>query len=260
MAAAIPPKVSKVVDVAVSFGAALVIWGALRKITHAPDADTWLWIGLTTEAIIFALYGVLYAYYPSLPENGHSEEQFAVASKGGAKKVGPMAAMDQALMDADVTPDTLKRLGENFKKLNETIQNMNNISDVLSATGDYTAKTREVTSSLDKVKDAYTKAALSVDSFSAAADGAKSFQDQVVVMNKNLSSLNSIYELELKESDNQLKALNSYYKKLTEISGALSNSAEDAKKVQDQIGTLANNLGKLNGIYGNMLTAMQGRN
>ena len=39
----------------------------------------------------------------------------------------------------------------------------------------------------------------------------------------------------------------------------MESSAEDAKKVQEQIGTLANNLGKLNGIYGNMLSAMQGR-
>jgi len=38
------------------------------------------------------------------------------------------------------------------------------------------------------------------------------------------------------------------------------NSAEDAKKVQGQIGELATNLGRLNNIYGNMLTAMQGRN
>ena len=38
------------------------------------------------------------------------------------------------------------------------------------------------------------------------------------------------------------------------------NTAEDAKKVQEQLGTLANNLGRLNGIYGNMLSAMQGRN
>ena len=53
MAVAIPPKISKYVDVAVSFGAALVIWGALRKITHAADAELWLWIGLSTEAAIF---------------------------------------------------------------------------------------------------------------------------------------------------------------------------------------------------------------
>jgi hypothetical protein len=32
MAAAIPPKVSKIVDVFVSIAAAIVIWGALRKI------------------------------------------------------------------------------------------------------------------------------------------------------------------------------------------------------------------------------------
>ena len=38
------------------------------------------------------------------------------------------------------------------------------------------------------------------------------------------------------------------------------NSAEDARKVQDQIGHLATNLNRLNNIYGNMLTAMQGRN
>lgn len=31
MAAAIPPKVSKIVDVFVSIAAAVVIWGALRK-------------------------------------------------------------------------------------------------------------------------------------------------------------------------------------------------------------------------------------
>jgi hypothetical protein len=37
------------------------------------------------------------------------------------------------------------------------------------------------------------------------------------------------------------------------------SSTEDAKKVQEQIGALANNLGRLNNIYGSMLTAMQGR-
>ncbi len=89
MAAAIPSKVSKWVDVAVSFAAAIVLWGALRKITHAPDADTWLWIGLVTEAVIFALYGVLYVIYPALPDNSHSEEltvagEVVKPAKGGA--------------------------------------------------------------------------------------------------------------------------------------------------------------------------------
>jgi gliding motility-associated protein GldL len=81
----------------------------------------------------------------------------------------------------------------------------------------------------------------------------------VQVLTKNLSSLNTIYELELAESNNHLKALNNFYGKLTEASNAMISSTEDAKKVQEQIGTLANNLGRLNNIYGSMLTAMQGR-
>lgn len=256
MAAAIPSKVSKWVDVGVSFGAALVIWGALRKITHAPDADTWLWIGLTTEAIIFTLYGVLYAIYPPLKDGSHDEEQFSVA---GAKTRAAFGSMDKMLMEADITPDTMKRLGEGFKQLNTTVTGMNGIGDTINATTDFTNKTREVTGQLDKVKDAYTTAASSVGAFNTATEGAKVFHDQIQVLTKNLSSLNTIYELELQESNNHLKALNSFYGKLSETSASMLNSAEDAKKVQDQIGQMATNLGRLNGIYGNMLTAMQGR-
>lgn len=256
MAAAIPSKVSKWVDVGVSFGAALVIWGALRKITHAPDADTWLWIGLTTEAIIFTLYGVLYAIYPPIKDGTHDEEQFSVA---GAKARAAFGSMDKMLMEADITPDTMKRLGEGFKQLNTTVTGMNGIGDTINATTDFTNKTREVTGQLDKVKDAYTTAASSVGAFNTATEGAKVFHDQIQVLTKNLSSLNTIYELELQESNNHLKALNSFYGKLSETSASMLNSAEDAKKVQDQIGQMATNLGRLNGIYGNMLTAMQGR-
>jgi gliding motility-associated protein GldL len=257
MAAAIPSKVSKWVDVGVSFGAALVIWGALRKITHAPDADTWLWIGLTTEAIIFAMYGVLYAVYPPIKDASHDEEQFSVA---GAKTRAAFGSMDKMLMEADITPDTMKRLGDGFKQLNTTVGGMNNINDSIAATDDFAAKTREVTGTLDKVKDAYTNAASSVGAFNNATQGARDFHEQIQVLTKNLSSLNTIYELELQESNNHLKALNAFYGQLSETSKSMLASADDAKKVQAQIGDLAGNLGRLNSIYGNMLTAMQGRN
>lgn len=258
MAVAIPPKISKYVDVAVSFGAALVIWGALRKITHAPDAETWLWIGLTTEALIFALYGVLYLIFPAEKGAGHPEETLvdAVAATPQGRVLN---SMDKALMEADITPANLSKLSDGFKKLNSTITNMNDITDVVAATGDYTAKTKEVTSALTQVKDAYVTAANSVGAFNAASDSARVFHDQIQVLTKNLSSLNTIYELELQESNNHLKALNGFYGKLAETSQVMVNSADDAKKVQEQIGSLANNLGRLNGIYGNMLSAMQGR-
>ncbi|HEV7782353.1 MAG TPA: gliding motility protein GldL [Chitinophagaceae bacterium] len=256
MAAAIPSKVSKIVDVFVSVGAAIVIWGALQKILHAPNADFWLKAGLGTEAVVFLVYGALYAYYPAVKDAAHDEEQFSVA---GAKSRAALGSMDKMLAEADINPDTMKRLGEGFKQLNTTVTGLNGITDTVAATGDFAAKTREVTGHLDKVKDAYLTAASSVGAFNTATEGAKMFHDQIQVLTKNLSSLNTIYELELQESNNHLKALNAFYGKLSETSASMLNSAEDAKKVQGQIGDLATNLGRLNSIYGNMLTAMQGR-
>jgi len=256
MAAAIPSKISKIVDVFVSVGAAIVIWGALQKILHAPDADFWLKAGLGTEAVVFLVYAALYAYYPAVKDASHDEEQFSVT---GGKTRAAFGSMDKMLAEADINPDTMKRLGDGFKQLNTTVTGLNGITDTVAATGEFAAKTREVTGQLDKVKDAYVTAASSVGAFNTATEGAKHFHDQIQVLTKNLSSLNTIYELELQESNNHLKALNAFYGKLSETSASMLNSAEDAKKVQDQIGTLATNLGRLNGIYGNMLTAMQGR-
>ena len=252
MAAAIPPKVSKYVDVAVSFGASLVIWGALRKITHASDADFWLFFGLTTEALIFALYGVLYLVYPAVKDSAHREE-LTVTGEGGV-----MRSMDKALIEADITPTNLNRLGENFKKLNTTITNMNNIADVVAVTGDYTTRTKEVTQALSQVKDAYLGAANSVGAFNSASESAKIFNDQMQVMTKNLSSLNTMYEMELKEGSNHVKALNQAFAKLSETSTTMAATSEDAKKMQEQVSGLASNLARLNSVYGNMLSAMQG--
>jgi gliding motility-associated protein GldL len=258
MAVAIPPRVSRVVDVVVSIGAAVVIIGALFKIEHWKGADEMLILGLTTESIIFAIYGFLYLRYPVVESDAHAEE-VAFDAPGKGKNKGVLNAMDKALIEADITPDHLNRLGENFKKLNTTVTNMNNIGDIVAATGDYTQRTKEVTQALSQVKDAYLGAANSVGSFNAASESAKVFHDQVQVLTKNLSSLNTIYELELQESQNHLKTLNTFYGKLAETSAVMVNSTEDAKKVQAQIASLANNLGRLNSVYGNMLSAMQGR-
>jgi methyl-accepting chemotaxis protein len=64
--------------------------------------------------------------------------------------------------------------------------------------------------------------------------------------------------LELQESNQHLKALNQFYGKLNEASATMNTTADDAVKAKDQIVALANNLGKLNQIYGNMISAMQG--
>jgi len=251
MAAAIPPKVSRIVDMFVSFAAAVVIWGALQKLLHTPSADFFLKLGLGTEALVFSVYGFLYLYYPAIADSSLKPINENTGNPA-------LKSMEKMLEEADITPTNLGKLSAGFQKLGTTVEKMGEISDVVKATGDYTQKTKEAAHALDAVKTAYSAAANSQTTFNNASEGAKVFHEQIQTLTKNLSSLNTIYELELQESNQHLKALNQFYGKLNEASATMHTTADDAMKAKDQIIALANNLGKLNQIYGNMISAMQG--
>jgi len=258
-----------------AFFAAVVILGALFKIRHWPAADEMITLGLLSEVVVFLVMAFMVPppeephwqrYFPNINEHPDVEK-----ARTGKFEVTPLALgnsggnpaltkMEDMLREADITPANLGRLGENFKKLGGTVDQMSDITDMVSATGDYTSKTREAAQALGQMKDAYVGAASSIQHFNAAADGTKQFHEQVQVLTKNLSSLNTIYELELQDTNNHLKAMNQFYSNLVNASQAMEGSVGDAKKAHDQIALLANNLGRLNSIYGNMLSAMQGRN
>jgi gliding motility-associated protein GldL len=256
MAVAIPSKVSKVVDIFVSLAAAVVIIGALFKLMHWKGADMMLIVGLGTEAVVFAVYGALYLYFPAVTDP--SMDEVVIGEKKKDKGNPALRTMEKMLEEAEITPANLSKLSAGFQKLTTTVDGIADVSDSVAATSDYTAKTREATAALSNVKDAYVNAASSMQVFNGASETTKQFHEQVQVMTKNLSSLNTIYEMELQESNNHLKALNAFYGKLNQAATAMGATAEDAEKAKQQIGALATNLGKLNNIYGNMLTAMQG--
>jgi gliding motility-associated protein GldL len=258
-----------------SFFAAVVILGALFKIRHWPMADEMITLGLLSEVIVFLLMALVVPpveeyhwerFFPNLTEHPDVEK-----ARTGKFEITPLIAgnnnngnpamqkLDDMLREADITPANLGRLSDNFKKLGVTVDGISDISDVVTATSDYTTKTKEAALALGTMKEAYLGAASSVQNFNTAAEGTKQFHEQVQVLTKNLSSLNTIYELELQDTNNHLKAMNKFYGNLVQASEAMEGSVDDAKKAHGQISTLANNLGRLNQIYGNMLSAMQGR-
>ncbi|MFT3979862.1 MAG: gliding motility protein GldL [Ferruginibacter sp.] len=242
--------IDRVLNILVSAAAVPVLLGALFKITHAPGADIWLKVGLYTEAAIFLGYALLYLLAPP-PEAPIST---AVVESGNPA----LKSMDKMLAEADITPTNLKKLGEGFQKLGTTVSGITEVSDVVKSTTDFGAKTKEATAAIASMSTAFTNSANTMASFNNASESARGFHEQVQVLTKNLGSLNTIYELELKESNNHLKALNGFYGKMAEASQAMMSSVDDANKAKEQIGALANNLGKLNTVYGNMLSAMQG--
>ncbi len=237
------------IDVLVSAGAAVIIFAAWAKLTHQSYADMMLTIGMWTETAIFLVYaGIEWVKPKHHAEDDQPDDLIANPS---------LDSMDKMLQSADITPTNLKKLGDGFQKLQTTVGGMSEIGDVVKNTGDFSNKTKEATVALGNMSTAFASSAATMSSFSNAADSAKGFHEQVQVLTKNLGSLNTIYELELKESNNHLKTLNSFYGKLAEASQTMMGTVEDASKAKEQISALASNLGKLNSVYGNMLSAMQ---
>jgi gliding motility-associated protein GldL len=254
--AGVSKSTERIVNVIVCMGAAIVIFGAWQKITHQALADFFLTAGLITEAIIF----VVYAFLPPPGSEMHAIAEALPKMAGNANAGNPaLAKLDKMLQDAEINPANLSRLSESFKKLGTQVDKISDVSDVVKSTNDFSAKTKETTAALDSMKVASLGAATTMGHMNTAAEGTKHYHEQVQVLTKNLGSLNAIYELELQDTNNHLKAMNNFYGHLTAASQTMQNSVDDAKKAHEQIAKLAGNLSNLNTIYGNMLSAMQGR-
>jgi gliding motility-associated protein GldL len=268
------PEGKYIKNVIIGVGAAIVLIGALAKLQHWPWAGTALIIGMCTEAFIFTLLGILpphkdyywERYYPGLDQNPHVEayrkgikfQPTPISGIGGGGS-SATASLDKMLEDANMNPANLKRLNENFQRFGESVNQVKEITHVAAATNEYAAKAKEAASALNTMKDTFLGAANTLGSFNSAAEETAKFHNQVTTLTKNLGSLNQIYEVELQDANNHLKAMNKFYSNLVNASDAMQNSADDANKAKEQIGMLAKNLSTLNQVYGNMLTAMQGR-
>lgn len=66
-------KIGKIMDVAYSIGAAIVVYGAWAKITHQHGANFFLTLGLLTEVFIFTVYGLREAFEGKTPEQQIAE-------------------------------------------------------------------------------------------------------------------------------------------------------------------------------------------
>lgn len=226
MANTISPKLNKIINVVISLGAAVVILGALAKLINLPGSDWILIVGLCTEAGIF----VIYAFLPP-PDLGTEDGNNGTAT-GNVLAQLEAAKLDQAAFE---------KLSDSFQKLNDTAMYLGDLADMAKSSKDFASNTKEAATALGTVKDAVSGVAQNLGSFASSSDSMQNLNAQFVTMTKTM------------------EAMNNYYGKLSEASHAMSSSAEDAIRAKEQIAQLANNLTKLNQIYGNMIVAMQGR-
>jgi gliding motility-associated protein GldL len=266
-------------------GASVVIIGALFKIQHWHLAGLMLTIGLITEAVIFFFsafeplheevdWSLVYPELAGIQDEEASElgargKNYGAVSGGGGGGAGSvaLAKFDEMLEKAEITPDLFQKLGGGMKKLSEATSNMNAMGDVSAASSKYMNTINVANDSLGKLSDSYQATSRVInetgstyrslaDSFSVIETGGKSYQQQLEVLNKNLSALNAVYELQRKGVNDHLKESDSLYTGIQGLMKDLSESSGDTKKYREQILKLNDNLSALNNVYGNMLSAM----
>ncbi len=88
-----------------------------------------------------------------------------------------------------------------------------------------------------------------------ASDG-KKYTEELEGVNKNLSAINAVYELQLSNINSQVKASQDLTKDLEVINKHMNQSIPDVESYKKEVGKLSQALGELNTIYGNMLSAM----
>ncbi len=264
------------------FGASVVIIGALFKIQHWYGASVMISVGLITESIIFffSAFEPLHEeldwtlVYPELAGMTDPDEIETIKEAG---KLGhtTLDRFEDLVQDANIGPETFKKLGESLHKLNVTSSSLSDISEATVATSQYASNMKNAASSVGNLSTAFTQSASSLqdsigtltnsysslsstvkNDISSISEGAKNYNSQLENVNKNLSALNAVYELQLRDSNTHLKENQALYGGMNQLLQDLKQSSQETQKYKDEITQLSSNLSSLNTVYGNMLAAM----
>ncbi|MBL6449936.1 gliding motility protein GldL [Fulvivirga sp. 29W222] len=245
-------------------GAAVVIIGAMFKILHLEGANQMLMIGLTTEAIIFFLSAFEPPHaepdwskvYPELAEDFESAATAPrISNKPGTS---PTQELDKMMDKAKIGPELIESLGKGMKNMADSASKMSNLADAAVATNDYAKNVKTASQSLSEMNKSYASTAQAMSSMAEATKDSKEYHTQVQNVTKNLSALNAVYEMELKDADSHVKAMNKFYTNMAGALEGMTKAGEKTKSFANELDKLTGNLTSLNTVYGSMLTAMRG--
>jgi gliding motility-associated protein GldL len=248
----------------VSWGATVVIIGLMFKILHWPGATYFIVMGLSVEALLFGLLGFQREHeevhidwtrvYPELHEDFKGE--LPKSSNFGGNGSSSTAALDKMLDDAKIGPDLISSLGTGLRTFGDKVANISNVADAGLATTEFSSKVKMASASYDKLSSAFEQASANLSEMANSNIDSKAYHEQVNNLAKNLSALNAVYELELQDSSAHLKSMNKFYHNMAATMQNFTESLEDSQQFKSEVARLAKNLGSLNAIYGNMLSAM----
>lgn len=249
---------------AYSIGAAIVILGALFLILHLPGGSLLMCIGMGTEIAMFILTA-----FDRPPREYDWEEVFPVLDSkkpedrpdfqggtgtvviGNAAQTGQADATHPATGNASAGAadfhndvplpkeeaaslhESIMKMTEQMNRLQETTRALNEVSQVLLQS--YKAITDN--------SDTISKSALG-------------YAEQMSDLNRNITGLNTIYEIQLKHVSGQLESIDRVNRGLKDIRDMYEKSANESSRYCEESEKMARYMRQINAVYEKMITAM----
>ena len=249
------------------WGAAVVMVGAYFKLTHIPGADAMLAIGLGVEAVIFFMSAfepqhMEYAWdnvFVELEEDWDGQTRTQFATTGGGKSA-PANAEDAMLSKMfekmNVSEDTFQKLGKGLDKLAQNAGQMADISNAMAATTNYANAMDRATKSISDFSTAYVQTNQKLTDSLGKLDFSALDANTIKKVAASMSSLNSIYELQLQGAEQTSAASKKLTETMNKYMDNLTASSQNAGQLNQQLTQLSQRLTALNNVYGGMLSAM----
>lgn len=263
-------------------GAAVVIMGALFKITHIPGADIMLFIGLTTEAVIFffsafepphvepdwsLVYPELAGMYHGVADMGDDLPDFMDDEEEEEEDLSVSQQLDEMLNTANIGPELIDSLGSGLRNLNDTAGNMNKFTDAAEANVEFVENVKGASSSVSQLSDTYNKAsdALSSDIESteayhnniksasvAAATLSESYQSAAEAISEDVNATGAFNKSVVEATENANMLAQEYAKSVEAIrqsAEALDFTGVEGSNYNEEIRKISSNLAALNAVY-----------
>ena len=171
-------------NLAIGFGASIVLLGALFKLESWPLASEFLVVGLFTEAFIFLFLGLIgpepdyywHKLYPGLDDYDARLQPLTAGPTNDQPEIAPL--------HGDVVERQLGGMLTELQSMSKSMGALKSLQEV-----DFSGTSEQIKS----MSNFYTKMNEAMSDMAKSAEDVKAYKDQLMSLNKNLGSLNTVY-------------------------------------------------------------------
>lgn len=286
-------KGKRVLNFCYSWGASIVIIGAMFKLLHLPYGNQILFVAMTVEALVFLVsafekpgneyhweevFPVLKSKNPmdrpdfagqgrSILNSPDNLEDDSTTGELNINLVDAPAAKKMVGLDLDLSNQDTKSLSDSIKKLSGAADQISKMAELTEATQKYMEQLSsmsvnmerfsQVTNSLTDVSDTLLNSYRSItDNSDGISQNSRGYVQQMEALNRNISGLNTIYEIQLKSISSQIESIEHINGGLNRIRDMYDGSVVDSSVFRNETEKMTRQLAELNQVYGRLLQAM----